>query len=377
MADEKKSSVDKKSGRRDNQKMKAYYVYDYLMRNTDATHLAKMGDIKAYLEGLGIKAERRSIYRDIEDINKAILITTRNKYGLTMADTIKKATRLLQDKKNHTIVYDEKRQGYYVRQRQYKSDDIQLLAECVYSAKFIDEKRAEKLTHIVCSLVSEHDADIIEKDVFLANRTKGEDTTLYDTVTKINMAMKSTWGKKTHVPEKIKFKYLEYFYQDGIKRRERRRNEWYVVSPYKLLINEGYYYLIGYDDKNKKILHYRLDRMKDVELTALPREGLEEFEKLSMETYLQEHSSMFGGKTEHVTLRVMNHAIEPIIDRFGIHGAVYSKDGDDFFKVHVTISVSKQFYGWLFGLGNQAKIVSPEWVAKDYKEHIQKIARLY
>ena len=377
MADEKKSSVGKKSGRRDNQKMKAYYVYDYLMRNTDATHLAKMGDIKAHLEGLGIKAERRSIYRDIEDINKAILITTRNKYGLTMADTIKKATRLLQDEKNHTIVYDEKRQGYYVRQRHYKSDDIQLLAECVYSAKFIDEKRAEKLTHIVCSLVSEHDAEIIENDVFLADRAKVENTELYDTVTTINRAMKNTWGKKTHIPEKIRFKYLEYVYQGGIKRRARRRDEWYVVSPYKLLINEGYYYLIGYDDKNKKILHYRLDRMKDVELTALPREGLEEFEKLNMETYLQEHSSMFGGKTEHITLKVMNHAIEPIIDRFGIHGAVYSQDGDDFFKVHVTISVSKQFYGWLFGLGNQAKIVSPEWVAEDYKEHIQKIARLY
>ena len=63
---------EKKRGKRDNQKLKPYVVYQYLMRNTDEDHVATANEIVAYLEECGIGAERRSIYRDIDDINKVI-----------------------------------------------------------------------------------------------------------------------------------------------------------------------------------------------------------------------------------------------------------------------------------------------------------------
>ena len=236
------------------------------MRHSDASHIVSANELVAYLQECGIWAERRSIYRDIEEINKVILLTTIDKYGVAKAETIGEAEEMVRDDTNKTILYDEHRKGYYVRKRHYKVDDIRLLAECVYSAKFIDEKRAKRLTHIVCDLVSEHHAETIKRETFLADRVKTENTELYEIVSKINAAMSRTRGKKSHVPEKIKFKYLKYTIQNGIKRVERRRGDWYIVSPYKLMISDGNYYLIGFDDKNKKMLHYRIDRMKDVDL---------------------------------------------------------------------------------------------------------------
>ena len=52
--------------------MKPYLVYEYLMRHSDASHIVSANELVAYLQECGIWAERRSIYRDIEEINKVI-----------------------------------------------------------------------------------------------------------------------------------------------------------------------------------------------------------------------------------------------------------------------------------------------------------------
>ena len=136
--------ADKKSEfGRNNQKMNPFFVYDFLMRNSNAENPVKTERIIEYLEELGIGAERRSIYKDIEEINKALILTTRKDYDdLPKAETFEEAEALLEDDKEKTIVYDQNKKGFYVRKRNYSVEDIRALAECVYSAKFLDEKRA-------------------------------------------------------------------------------------------------------------------------------------------------------------------------------------------------------------------------------------------
>ncbi len=365
------------SGRKLNQKMKTYLVYDYLMRNTDINHVATGAEIATYLEMRGVPAERRSIYKDIEEINKAILITTRDCYGVPKANTIKKAEKLLQDEKEKTIVYDEHRKGFYVRKRHYKVDDIRILAECVYAAKFIDEKRANRLVNVVCDLVSEHYAEDIKRDAFLLDRVKTENTAIYETVSKISAAMSRMRKKQPHTPEKIRFKYMSYSIKNGLNRAERRKGNWYIVSPYKLLISDGNYYLIGYDDKMKKIVNYRVDRMKDVESTGESRCGEKEFDALDMENYLQEHFGMFNGDRHHVQVRAINMLLDTFIDRFGTKNVIYAKDDDNHFTAVINVAVSNQFFGWLCGLGNKVKILSPSPVVEDFKQYLDKMRGMY
>ena len=376
--EKKKGGGNANSGKRNNHKMKPFFVYEYLMRETDATHVESAKDIVAYLwENYHIKAEIRSIYRDIEEINRAVLMTPRNSAENPKAKSFEQADKLLQDDKYKTIIYDKSRKGFYVRKRHYKVDDIMMLAECVASAKFIDDDRCDKLTRIVFDLVSKYHAENIERETLLIERVKHENTELYSNVLKIRAAMKENRGKKPHIPEKITFKMVEYKFDGSMKFCERRKGEYYIVSPYKLLINEGYYYLIGYDDKMHKIMYYRLDRIKDVELLSEPREGGEEYSKIDIENFLMEHDSMYHGKTEHVTLRCMNHVANYIVERFGTREAIYHKDGDECFLARVTVAITPRFYSWLFGFGDQIKITSPAWVVNDYKERLSKLRSLY
>lgn len=364
-------------GKKRDQKMKPYLVYEYLMRYSDANHVVSANELVGYLQECGISAERRSIYKDIEEINKALLLTQRDGYGIPRAETVEEAEELLQDDKEKTIIYDAHRKGFYVRKRHYKVDDIRLLAECVYSAKFVDETRAKRLTRVVCDLVSEHHAEAIKRDVFLVDRVKTDNTQTYEIVSKINAAMSYRRNKKFHAPEKIRFKYLKYTIQNGIKQVERRRGEWYTVSPYKLLISEGLYYLMGYDERMKKILNFRVDRIRDLELLGIERVGKEEFKEIDMQSYLNEHFSMYHGEKEHVTIRAANRFLDTFVDRFGKINAIYSIEDKDYFSVKVSVAVSDQFFAWLCGFGNSVKIEAPQSVKTKFKEYLDKMRKLY
>lgn len=373
MAEEKKPK-----GRTAIQKMKPYLIYEHLMHNSDESHALSARSIIEYLEDIGVDAERRSIYSDIKEINKALLLTTSDRFGLAKAETMEEAEELLEDEREKSIIYDEHQKGFYVRKRQYKLDDIRILAECVRTAKFIDEKRAKRLVNVVCDLVSDYHAEEIKNEAYLLDRGKAENIANYAMISNISKAMSRKINKKNHIPEKIKFKYLSYAIESGkLRRTERRRGEWYSVSPYKLLISDGNYYLMGYDDKMKKMVNYRVDRMKDLDLTGEPRCGEEEFNALNIEEYLKEHFGMFQGERDYLTIRASNKLLDTFVDRFGTRGVLYAKDGEGHFTAVVHVAISNQFFGWLCGLGDKVQIIAPSPRVEEFKEYLDNMRKLY
>lgn len=363
-----------KHGRQLSQKMKPYLVYRFLMKKSDENHTVTNTEICDHLDTMGISAERKSIVRDIEEVNKALLLDDGDFYGVyDMED----AEDVVQDEDNKTIIYNPKTKGYYVRNRHYDERDMRMLAECVYSAKFIDDKRAKRLISVVCEHVSDYEAENIKHEVFLTDRVKTESTAIYDTINTINNAMSRNLDGKPHLPEKISFKYLKHSIHNLRQRVERRSGAPYVVSPFKLMINDGFYYLIAFDDKSKQIRTFRIDRMAEVKRTGELREGAEEFKKINLESYAQEHFGMFGGKKEHITLRFIMPLLDTVVDRFGTRGVIYTKDDEKHFKVTTTVVVSDQFFGWLCGFGNKVKIISPSPIVEDFKKYLTKINALY
>lgn len=358
-------------GRKYDQKMKPFLVYQYLMRYSDENNVVKTEDVLDYLHSCEISAERRSIYKDIAEINKAILLAEGTALDMLEAE------EMCADAEECAIVYDKHRKGFYTRYRHFEVDDIRMLAECVYAARFIDEKRARRLVDVACDLVSNHAAESIKHEVFLIDRAKTDCTTVYSNVSIINNAMSRKLDGEKHEPEKIRFKYLKCTIQNVKSRVERRGGAEYVVSPYKLMINDGNYYMLAFDDKSKKMRTFRVDRMKSVRFSGEPRQGQEVFDKINMETYAQEHFGMFGGAKEHVTLRCIEPLLDTIVDRFGTTGVIYNKDDDRHFLVTISVEVSDQFFGWLCGFGRRIKIMHPESVREKFKAHLDKMRGMY
>ena len=356
-------------GKKVNQKLKPYLVLQYMLRYSDEENPITAKTLTAYLiTNCGIYAERRSIYKDIEDINKALLMVEHD-------ITAHEATEMLEDESEKLVVYKPNK-GFYVRQRHYALEDIRLLAECVYASKFIDEKRAKRLVNVACEFVSEKQARRIKHNAFVADRVKTENTNVYYIVGTINDAMSTLLDGEAHVPEKISFRYMKYSIID-MKQKPSRKGEAYIVSPYQLIINDGNYYLLCYEDKYKKMWTYRVDRMSEVKRTGQPREGAEEFEKIDLSTYTKRVFSMYSGDADHVTIRFINPLLDTVIDRFGTNGAVYSKVDASHFGVTAPVDVSDQFFGWLCGFGKGAKILAPASVAEKFEKYIAGIHEMY
>ena len=174
------SITDRGHGKKKNQKLKPYLVMDYLMRRSDENHTVSAENIVAYLMECGIYAERRSIYRDIEEINKAMLIVEE---GLTVSEA---ETAIVEDESQKLILYDKHSKGFYVRQRHYDLNDIRLLAECIYSAKFLAEGQAKRLVDVVCEFVSEEQAKTIKYDALLTDRVKTNNRCVIMNIATIN-----------------------------------------------------------------------------------------------------------------------------------------------------------------------------------------------
>lgn len=216
-------------GKKPNQKLKPYVVLQYLLKYSDENHAASAAEIIGYLEECGIYAERRSIYRDIEDINKVMWMMEND----TNIHEAEEALAADNDDVEKIIVYDKSKKGFYVRQRHFDLNDIRLLAECVYSAKFIAEGQAHRLVDVVSEFVSEAQAEKIRHSAFLTDRVKTNNKGVLNSISTINEAMSKMLDGQPHLQQKISFKYLKYSIADIGQQVERRKGAKYVVSPYQ------------------------------------------------------------------------------------------------------------------------------------------------
>lgn len=335
----------------ENQKVKTLYVAKYFLENSDENHPITAGDVVDYLKNeCSIEAERRAIYRDIAAL--------RDVFGMDI----------------------EGGQGgkYRLLSRQFEFDDLRLLAECVHAAKFISARQAKDLVDTLGEFCSTYQAEQLQREVFLCDRVKTTQKGTMAIISKINQAMAARQDGKPHTPQKISFKYLKYTLQDGITQVERRKGAAYKVSPYKLLINEGNYYLLAFDDKAQDMRTYRIDRMKEVKVLTEPREGAEAFSKIDMETYTRRVFSMFGGERKRVSIRFINPLLDTAVERFGTGKDVfYRPDDEKHFVVTADVEISDQFFAWVCGFGNRAKIINPSDIVEKMQHFLHGISDMY
>ena len=282
-------------------------------------------------------------------------------------------------KENKTIacVKRGKDSGFYVKERRYSFEQIRLLAETVYTAKFLSAKESDKLADVLCDFVSDHQAKAIRHDVVVTDRIKTDNKNVLNFITTIDTAMATKVDGEKHEPEKIKFQYLSYSISD-LKQVKRRKGEQYIVSPYKILAVDGNYYLLAFDDRSQKMRTFRIDRMKGVGFMGAPRDGAEEFAAIDLKNYTRERFGMFDGRRAYVSIRCINPLLDTMVERFGTENSTrYAKDDEDHFIVSTWVRISDQFFGWLLGFGRRAKLIGDEETVKGFAAYLNKVKEMY
>lgn len=322
-----------------NQKLKLLYLMRYLTEQSDETHPVSVADMIAELARHDVSAERKSIYDDLEALRL---------FGL---DIIQRKGRTT---------------GYYVGSRDFELPELKLLVDSVQSSKFITHKKTIALIKKLERLASVHDARMLQRQVYVRNRVKSMNESVYYNVDEISGAITSD--------RSIRFRYFEYTVSK--ERRFRRDGAYYHISPFALMWDDENYYMLGWDDGAGMLKHYRVDKMTDISAAESPRQGKNAFDEVDMSAYSQKVFGMFTGSEQTVRLRFANHLVGAVIDRFGKDAVIVATEPEHF-TVSIGAAISPQFYAWVFGFGAEAEILSPENVREGMREHIASLARLY
>ena len=116
-------SNNRQGGRKHAQKYKSLLVWQILLKRTDENNGITVGQIEEHLKEYGITAERRSIYRDIRDLQELLEAD----YDAKIED---------RERLGYEISYTRKApSGFKITHRPYDFEDLRLLAECINSAR--------------------------------------------------------------------------------------------------------------------------------------------------------------------------------------------------------------------------------------------------
>ncbi len=323
-----------------NQKLKLYYLARIMLEKTDDEHMITMPEIKSALEAYDVTADRKSLYDDLEALRTLGIDVLGEKVGRNFY--------------------------YHVGGKQFEIAELKLLVDAIQSSKFITEKKSNELIKKLTGMASKYEAEQLKRQVVVQGRVKTMNESIYYFVDDVHRAIAEN--------KKIRFEYMKW---NEDKKMVRRREESYVVSPWALTWDDENYYLIAYDEEANSIKHFRVDKLKSIQVLDEKRTGKDEFKAFNLAKYSKMSFGMFGGEPTKVKIEFNNEMAGVFIDRFGRDILIRPAKKKGWSEISVDVAMSDQFLGWIFALGPNVKITGPKKVVDRFKKELDEMVKMY
>ena len=307
----------------DNQKLKIFYILDYLEAHSNEKNPVRASELIAMLDRQhDIRCDRKTVYSDIAALQQ---------YGVDI------------------VSLPGKNGGYYIASRNFELPELKLLIDAVQSSRYLTEKKSRELIEKLCSQCNEQDAKLMRRTVLVSGRVKSMNETIYYNVDTIQEAIAQN--------KQITFRYFDWDF--GGKRKYRDKE--YLASPYGLCQDHENCYLLAFSSRYG-ITSYRVDRMTDIQLADDNRIPCPELTGKALHDHANRLFQMYSGDALDVKMRFHKSLLNVVIDRFG-KNTMLIPDGEEHFNFTVKVAISPMFLSWIIGFGAKAKILYPQSVA--------------
>lgn len=318
-------------------KLKTLYVKQILEEETDAEHGLSMKQIIDRLERFGVKAERKSIYRDIE-----VLL----EFGCDIR------------------TYQRNPVEYAIVRRDFELDELMLMVDAVQSSRALTKRQCNSLVTNIKLLASDHQRARLERRIRVPGRIRTKTESVFASVDAIHEALR--------LRRKVEFAY--YCRDVNGERYATRDGRPHVVTPVEVVYADGFYYLTAWDDDRDNMVEYRLDRMGKVRVSDSKASRNDKITHHVYDEKKYECFGGFGGEEVMATLSVRVDKVEVVIDRFGDTVEI-SKFDDESARAHVQIRKGEQFFGWIAGMGKAVTIAGPKSLVDEYRNYLKDLLR--
>ena len=308
-----------------NQKIKLLRIMEFLRAESTEGKPVSTSQIISYLNSIHISCERRTLYKDMDMLIESGANIVKTELG--------------------------RENAYYMNEVSFSLAEVKTLIDAVQAANFIPADKTADLVEKLLSYAGVRRSEIVRDNIIFYNNHKHSNQDIYENIEQIELAIRQK--------KQVSFYYFDLDEKrNRVYRKEKKR---YITDPVALVFSEDNYYLVAYSQKYQNAVNYRVDRMDTVEVEEEPicEEAL--IKKRKTETYTEQVFKMYNGEAELVTMEFAPDKLGVIYDKFGENIEVRHAD-KGWLKIKVTVQISPTFWGWIYQLEDQIKIVSPKGV---------------
>ncbi len=331
------------------QKKLSFAILEILRQYTDSDHTLNQNDIVEILEReYHIKADRKSVKRNLTSL-----------WEMGFPIEFQETMRMYPNKDG--IMEESFIQHDFYIERDFTDAELRLLIDSLLFSKHIPYNQCKELVKKLESLSNRYFKSRV-RFISTFPENKPKNTQLFYTIEILDDAIAA--GKQ------VAFTYNRY---GTDKKLHPRSDAPYIVNPYQMAATNGCYYLLGNENRENSLYHFRLDRITDIHqlnTSAKPVRQLSGMQNgLYLPKHMAEHLYMFSGKSVVVTFRMKKTILNDVIDWFGTD-ITFAEETEDEVTARVTANWSAMRY-WAQQYCRFVRILTPDDLAQTVKEDLK------
>ena len=263
------------------------------------------------------------------------------------------------------IVYDK---GYKLISREFDDAELRILIDSVLFSKSISTRQAQTLIKKLQGFASKYFNAKVSHVCNLPDLNR--------TVNRQAMYALGIINDAISAKKKIEFIYNEMGTDFKL---HPKRKEPYVVNPYQIVANNGKFYLIANYDKYDNVVHFRIDKMKEIKClneSIKPRSEVPELANgLNLPKHMAEHIYMFSGESVWAEIKTTPDMMGELVDWFGKDFKIEQEE-DGYIIIRVKCNGNALRY-WALQYGPYVEILKPVKLREQLKQDAESMYRKY
>lgn len=331
-------------------------ILDILRRYSDADHRLSQRDIIDILhDEYEMEADRKAVKRNLMNLIDF-------GYHLEYSESLRR-----NKKGEEEVIYTD----WYL-QRDFSDAELRLLIDSLLFSKHIPYSQCKELIEKIEGLSNRYFKAKV-RHVCNLPENQPKNAELFYTIEVLDEAIEKG--------VQVTFRYADYGTDKKLHLRKNSEGKVreYLVNPYQMVAANGRYYLIGNYDKHSNVSHYRLDRIRDIQLLdsrTKPQRDVEGLEHgLNLPAHMAEHIYMFSGESAPVTFRMKKYIINDVIDWFG-NDIFFYDEGEEEVTAKVVVNLAAMRL-WGVQYAVHARVLSPQSLVEQIKKDLAEANKKY
>ena len=323
-------------------------ILEVLRKYSDENHRLSQGDIIARLQSeYGVTIERKAVKRNLSNLQEA-------GYELACDETERRAP----DGETQTLCT-----GWRLN-RAFSDAELRLLIDSVLSSRHIAPAQSRALIDKLAAQSSVY---------FRAHVSHIQTPPEQDSLGKQLFYTIEVLDEAISRGKKVRFCYaaLDIHRQIHFRLDEQGQPKQYSVNPYQMAISNGRYYLISNMEPHDNVVHFRLDRIREIAVldeAMKPMKRVRGLEHgLHLPQHMAEHIYMFSGESVPVKFLAQREILDGVFDWFGPEARVAEQNGALLVRARVN---ENAMFCWAMQYGPHVEVLEP----KGLRERLAKAA---